>query len=212
MASTDPIELKPVSFGKRAPATGVGSASSLSPQKDQGCHDAQGTSPGMESAQPLEHAARFSRGGLRRRVHETPVDRRDHEQRVRPICEQDDGSEQPPPVETGRSAAAHAAPSSAATGPITRQPSSTKAGTSPSLKRDSIWRGTFRAMTDRRLPSGQLAGIRQGLIYSAGATLRSSAGLCPRISTRIAERNGKNATANSPAVNPPVVSFKYPIR
>src|SRR4051812_32318696 len=45
-----------------------------------------------------------------------------------------------------------------------------------------------------------------GLIYSAGATLRSSAGLCPRISTRIAEKNGKNATASNPAVNPPVAS------
>jgi hypothetical protein len=62
------------------------------------------------------------------------------------------------------------------------------------------------------LQSGHLAGIRQGLIYSAGATLRSSAGLCPRISTRIAERNGKNATASNPAVNPPVASFRYPIR
>ena len=50
-----------------------------------------------------------------------------------------------------------------------------------------------------------------GLIYSAGATMCSSVVLCPSISTRIAERNGKNATANNPAVNPPVTSFSYPI-
>src|SRR5712691_2584977 len=73
--------------------------SPLSPQKDQGCHEAQSTSPGMESAPLLEHAATFGRGALRRSVHETAVDRHDHEDRVRPICEQDDGSEQPTPVE-----------------------------------------------------------------------------------------------------------------
>src|ERR1700736_6084138 len=53
----------------------------------------------MENTPLLEHAARFGRGGLWRRVHETVVRRRDHEQRVRPICEQDDGAEQPTPVE-----------------------------------------------------------------------------------------------------------------
>jgi hypothetical protein len=53
----------------------------------------------MKSTPALEHAARFGRGGLRRRVHETPVGRHDDEDRVRPICEQDDGSEQPTPVE-----------------------------------------------------------------------------------------------------------------
>src|ERR1700730_12924737 len=73
--------------------------SSVSPQKDQGCHEAEGTSAGMESAPPFEHAARFCRGGLRRRVRETPVDRGDHKQRVRPFCEQGDGTEQPMPVE-----------------------------------------------------------------------------------------------------------------
>jgi hypothetical protein len=53
----------------------------------------------MESAPPLDHAARFRRGGLRWRVQETVIRGRDHEQRVRPICEQDDGSEQPTSVE-----------------------------------------------------------------------------------------------------------------
>ena len=46
----------------------------------------------MKSAPPLKHPLRFSRGGLRRRVHETAVGRRDHEDRVRPICQQDEGS------------------------------------------------------------------------------------------------------------------------
>ena len=36
---------------------------------------------------------------------------------------------------------------------------------------------------------------------------RSSAGLCPSISTKTAE-NGKNATAKRPAVKPPIASFK----
>jgi hypothetical protein len=53
----------------------------------------------MESAPPLEHAALFSRGFFRRRVHETPVGRHHHVGRVRPICEQDDGSKQPTPIE-----------------------------------------------------------------------------------------------------------------
>ena len=71
-----------------------------------------------------------------------------------------------------------------------------------------LLRGELGQLRLAGLQSGHLAGIRQGLIYSAGATLRSSAGLCPRISTRIAERNGKNATANNPAVKPPVASFR----
>ena len=54
-------------------------------------------------------------------------------------------------------------------------------------------------------------GNTTGLIYSAGATMCSSVVFCPSISTRMAERNGKNATANNPAVNPPVASFRYPI-
>src|SRR5260370_24170229 len=70
----------------------------LSPQKDQGSRKAENTSAGMESAPPLKHTPRFSRGGLRWRVHETVVRRRDHEQRVRPICEQDYGSNQPTPI------------------------------------------------------------------------------------------------------------------
>jgi hypothetical protein len=37
------------------------------------CHEAESTSSGMESAPSFEHAARFSRGDLRRRVHETAV-------------------------------------------------------------------------------------------------------------------------------------------
>ena len=73
-------------------------ASPLSPQKNQGGHDAKSTSPGMDSAPPFDHEARFSRGSLHRRVHEMPVDRRDHEDCVGPICEQDDSSEYPAPV------------------------------------------------------------------------------------------------------------------
>jgi hypothetical protein len=53
----------------------------------------------MESAPPLEHAARFGRDGLRRHVNKTPVGRHDHKDRVRPIREQDDSSERPSPVE-----------------------------------------------------------------------------------------------------------------
>jgi hypothetical protein len=64
----------------------------------------------MKSTPSLEHAARFSRGGLRRRVHETPVDRHDHEDRVRPICQQDEGSEQPTPVEGAQNGNEHKEP------------------------------------------------------------------------------------------------------
>ena len=53
----------------------------------------------MESAPPLDHEARFSRGSLWRGVHEAPVDRHDREDRARPIRQQDDCSEQPTPVE-----------------------------------------------------------------------------------------------------------------
>jgi len=53
----------------------------------------------MESTPPLEHAALFSPGGLRQRVHKTPVGPHDHEDRVGPICEQKDGYEQPTPIE-----------------------------------------------------------------------------------------------------------------
>jgi hypothetical protein len=58
----------------------------------------------MQSAPSLEHAARFGRGRLGRRVHETPVGRHNHEARVRPICQQHDGFEQPAPVEGGEKA------------------------------------------------------------------------------------------------------------
>ena len=54
----------------------------------------------MEKAPPLDHAARFSRGGSRGRVHKTLIGRHDHEHRVGPIYEQDQGSEQPPPFES----------------------------------------------------------------------------------------------------------------
>jgi len=46
-----------------------------------------------------DHLACFSRGSLRRRIHETTVCRHDHVDRVRPICEQDDGTKQPTPLE-----------------------------------------------------------------------------------------------------------------
>ena len=51
----------------------------------------------MESAPPLEHAARFGRGGLRRRVMRRLLVGKIKD-RVGPICQQDDGSEQPTPV------------------------------------------------------------------------------------------------------------------
>ena len=53
----------------------------------------------MKNAPPPDHAARFGRGGLYRRVHQTAVSRHDHEDCLGPICEQDHGSEQPTPVE-----------------------------------------------------------------------------------------------------------------
>jgi hypothetical protein len=54
----------------------------------------------MESAPSFEHVARFSRGDLRRRVmRRLLVGMITHEDRVGPIREQDDGSEQPAPVE-----------------------------------------------------------------------------------------------------------------
>jgi hypothetical protein len=52
-------------------------ASPLSPQKDLGCHEARSTTLGMESGPPLEHATRFSRGGLRRRCPQTPLGRQE---------------------------------------------------------------------------------------------------------------------------------------
>jgi hypothetical protein len=45
-------------FGFRG--TAAKATSPLSPQKDQGCREAKGTSPGVEGAPPLEQAARFS--------------------------------------------------------------------------------------------------------------------------------------------------------
>ncbi len=52
----------------------------------------------MKRSPPLKHAARFICGRVRRCFHETVVCRRNYEQCVRLICEQDDGSEQPTPV------------------------------------------------------------------------------------------------------------------
>jgi hypothetical protein len=53
----------------------------------------------MQGSPPPKQPARFIRSGLCRRVHETVVRRRDQEQRIRPIREQDDCSEQPTPLE-----------------------------------------------------------------------------------------------------------------
>src|SRR6516165_251768 len=39
------------------------------------------------------------RGVFRRRVHQTPVGWHDHVDRIRPICEQNDGSKEPTPLE-----------------------------------------------------------------------------------------------------------------
>jgi hypothetical protein len=73
--------------------------SSLSPQKDESRDEPESTSAGMENAPSPDHAARFGRSSLRRRIHELPVGRHDYEYRVGPICEQDDGPEQPTPFE-----------------------------------------------------------------------------------------------------------------
>jgi hypothetical protein len=53
----------------------------------------------MENAPPPDHTPRFSRGGARRRVYQAVVGWHDHDDRVGPICEQDEGSEQPTPLE-----------------------------------------------------------------------------------------------------------------
>ena len=74
-------------------------ASLLGPQKDHGCHQAKTTSASVENAPPPDHAARLRGGGLRRRVHQAAVGRHDHKDRVRPICNQDRGSEQPASIE-----------------------------------------------------------------------------------------------------------------
>ena len=55
----------------------------------------------MKETPPSDHAARFSRGGARRRIHQAAIDRHDHNDRVGPIYEQDGGSEQPTPLEGG---------------------------------------------------------------------------------------------------------------
>jgi hypothetical protein len=53
----------------------------------------------MENAPPTNHAARFSRGTARRRVHQAAIDWHNHDDRVGPIYEQDRGAEQPTPLE-----------------------------------------------------------------------------------------------------------------
>ena len=52
----------------------------------------------MKNAPPPDHAARFSRGGAGWRI-QAVVGRHDHKDRVGPIREQDDGSEEPAPFE-----------------------------------------------------------------------------------------------------------------
>ena len=47
-----------------------------------------------------QSAARFGRGGAGWRVHQAVVGRHDYKDRVGPICEQDDGSEQPAQLES----------------------------------------------------------------------------------------------------------------
>jgi hypothetical protein len=53
----------------------------------------------MENAPPPDYSTRFGRGGSWWRVHQAAVGRHDYKDRVGPICEQDDGSEQPAPLE-----------------------------------------------------------------------------------------------------------------
>src|SRR5215472_5689902 len=53
----------------------------------------------VKNAPSPDHAACFSRGDARRRVHQAAVGWRDHEDCVGPIYKQDDGSEQPTPLE-----------------------------------------------------------------------------------------------------------------
>ena len=74
-------------------------ASSLSPQKYESCDEPESTAAGMEKPPLPNHAARFGGGRLRRRVHEMTIGRHDKEDRVGPICEQDQGPEQPAPFE-----------------------------------------------------------------------------------------------------------------
>src|SRR5215831_10651805 len=76
-----------------------GQKSPLSPQKNQRRREPNNASTSVKHAPPPDHAACFSRGGARRRVHQAAVGWRDHEDRVGPIYEQDDGSEQPSPLE-----------------------------------------------------------------------------------------------------------------
>jgi hypothetical protein len=75
------------------------SLSSPSPQKDRGCNNAKSASSGMKKTPPPNHAARFRRGGSRWRVHQAVIGGHDHEDRVRPVYQQDDGAEQPTPLE-----------------------------------------------------------------------------------------------------------------
>ena len=72
------------SIGGSGPTTPSGErqtqrASSLSPQKYESCHEAESAATGMENAPSPNHAARFGRGGIRGRIHQTPVGRRDHD-------------------------------------------------------------------------------------------------------------------------------------
>src|SRR5215467_212568 len=76
-----------------------GQKSPLSPQKNQRRREPNNASTSVKHAPPPDHAACFSRGGARRRVHQTAVGWHDHEDRVGPIYKQDDGSEQPTPLE-----------------------------------------------------------------------------------------------------------------
>ena len=66
---------------------------------DEGRREPKSASSGMKNAPPLNHAARFGRRGAGWRVHPAVVGRHDHEDRVGPIREQDDGSEEPAPFE-----------------------------------------------------------------------------------------------------------------
>jgi len=76
-----------------------GQKSPLSPQKNQRRREPNNASTSVKHAPPPDHAACFSRGGARRRVHQAAVGWRDHEDRVGPIYKQDDGSEQPTSLE-----------------------------------------------------------------------------------------------------------------
>ena len=51
-----------------------------------------------QNAPAPNHAARFGRGGARWRLHQPAVGPRHYDDRVGPICEQDNGSEQPAPL------------------------------------------------------------------------------------------------------------------